>query len=86
MTTPINKVLKIREILDEPFKDTSLSPREQEAAFLALQGKTDLVITMEMELALGTVKTLLWRGRQKLGVSRPELGWWVLKRIQEVLK
>ncbi len=86
MTTPINKVLKIREILDEPFKNTVLSPREQEAAFLALQGKTDLVITMEMGLALGTVKTLLWRGRKKLGVSRPELGWWVLGQLSKVLE
>jgi len=86
MTAPILKVVKAKEILEHPFKNSGLSPAEGEVLEVALKGKTNLIISVEIKKSLPTVATLMFRGLGKLGISKPELGWWVLERVREVLK
>lgn len=88
MTEPIIKVINAKSILDHPFKNANhgLSPRQIEALEWALQGKARPLIAAEMNLPEGTVKSHLSRGLIKLGISKSELGWWVLSRIREALK
>ena len=88
MSAPIVKVINAKKILEHPFKDGNhgLSPRQVEVLEWALQGKPAPLIAAEMNIPEGTVRAHLFRALGKLGISKAELGWWVLKRIQEVLK
>ena len=88
MTPPVLKVVQAKEILAHPFKNANhgLSPRQVEVLEWALQGKPAPLIAAEMNIPEGTVRAHLFRALGKLGISKAELGWWVLKRIQEVLK
>ena len=76
----------IRDVLKYPFKNRGLSPAEIEVLEVALRGKTNLIISVEIKKSLPTVNTLMFRGLGKLGISKSELGWWVLNRIREELK
>ena len=87
MTVPIIKVTNAKEILAHPFKgDYGLSPRQIEALEWALQGKPRPVIAAEMRLPEGTVRAHMARGLAKLGVSKSELGWWVIQRVREIIE
>ncbi len=87
MTAPVVKVIDAKKILDHPFNGKSgLSPRQIEALEWALQGKPTALIAAEMNLPAGTVKAHMFRALAKLGISKSELGWWVIKRAQEALK
>jgi DNA-binding NarL/FixJ family response regulator len=77
---------KIREILEHPFKNSGLSPSEIEVLEVALRGKTNIIISVEIRKSLPTVNTLMFRGLGKLGISKSELGWWVLEKLREVLE
>ena len=76
---------KIRNILEHPFTDSGLSPAESEVLEVALKGKTNLIVAIEIKKSLPTVQTLMFRGLGKLGISKSELGWWVLERVREAL-
>lgn len=87
MTAPINKILGAKEILARPFKGNyGLSPRQIEALELALRGMPTPRMAAEMNLPAGTVKRHMFRALGKLGISKSELGWWVLERLREALK
>ena len=77
---------KIRNILEHPFENSGLSPAESEVLEVALKGKTNLIVAIEIKKSLPTVNTLMFRGLGKLGISKSELGWWVLQRVSEALK
>ncbi len=77
---------KVLDVLEHPFKNSGLSPAEIEVLEVALKGKTNLIISVEIKKSLPTVNTLMFRGLGKLGISKSELGWWVLERIRDVLK
>ncbi len=83
---PILPIIKIRDILEHPFKDNGLSPAEIEVLEWAVQGKANHLIATEVQKAVGTVNILMFRGLGKLGISKSELGWWVLQKIEEALK
>lgn len=87
MTAPILKVTRAKEILAHPFKNANhgLSPRQIEALELALQGMPTPLMAAEMNIPEGTVKAHMFRALGKLGISKSELGWWVIKRLSEVL-
>ena len=88
MSVPIVKVFDANRILDHPFTggNHGLSPRQIEALEWALQGKPTPLIAAEMNLPEGTVRAHMFRALGKLGISKSELGWWVLGRVKEVLK
>ncbi len=87
MTVPIVKVIDAKKILTHPFEgEYGLSPRQIEALEYALQGLPRPLIAAEMRLPEGTVKAHLFRGLAKLGVSKSELGWFVIQRVREALK
>lgn len=77
---------KIRNILEHPFENSGLSPAESEVLEVALKGKTNIIVSVEIKKSLPTVNTLMFRGLGKLGISKSELGWWVLERVREVLE
>ncbi|KKL79231.1 hypothetical protein LCGC14_2016900 [marine sediment metagenome] len=87
MTAPVLKVVQANEILARPFKNANhgLSPRQIEVLGWALEGKPAALIAAEMNVPEGTVRAHLFRALGKLGISKSELGWWVLKRLREVL-
>ncbi len=87
MTVPIIKVVDAKNILAHPFRgEYGLSPRQIEALGYALRGLPRPEIAKEMNLPEGTVKAHLFRGLAKLGVSKSELGWFVIQRVREALK
>ena len=87
MTVPIIKVTRVRAILDHPFKeDFGLSPRQIEALEYALKGMPTPLMAAEMNIPEGTVKAHMFRALGKLGVSKSELGWWVIQRLREVIQ
>ncbi len=87
MSAPIVKVIDAKKILAHPFNgNCGLSPRQIEALEWALQGKPTALIAAEMNLPAGTVKAHMFRALGKLGISKAELGWWVLDKVKEVLK
>ena len=88
MTPPVLKVVRANEILAHPFKNANhgLSPRQIEVLEWALEGKPAALIAAEMNVPEGTVRAHLFRALGKLGISKSELGWWVLKRLREVLE
>ncbi len=87
MTAPILKLTMVRKILDRPFKeDFGLSPRQIEALELALRGMRTSLMAAEMNLSAGTVKAHMFKALGKLGISKSELGWCVIKRLKEVMK
>ena len=53
--------------VESRFRLAGLSPREGQACLLASRGLTVREIAGEMQVSVGTVKTLLARARQKLG-------------------
>lgn len=79
------QVVKVREALEHPFKNSGLSPGEIEVLEWALQGKTNQIIAIETNKSLTTMATLLFRGLHKLGISKAELGYWVIQRAKEAL-
>jgi DNA-binding NarL/FixJ family response regulator len=87
VTAPILKVTKANEILEHPFKNANhgLSPRQIEALEWALRGLPTPMMAAEMNLPEGTVKAHMFRALGKLGISKAELGWWVLDRLRETL-
>ncbi len=88
MTVPIVKIIGAKKILAHPFENANhgLSPRQIEVLEWSLRGIPDALIATEMNLPEGTIKAHKFRALGKLGISKSELGWWVLKRLQEVLK
>jgi DNA-binding CsgD family transcriptional regulator len=87
MTVPIIKVTNAKEILAHPFKGGyGLSPRQIEALEYALKGLPRPLIAAEMNLPEGTVRAHLARGLRKLGVSKSELGWFVIERLRDVIE
>ncbi len=88
MTAPILKVTRAKEILAHPFKNANhgLSPRQIEVLEWALQGKSDVLIAAEMNIPAGTVRAHLFRALGRLGISKSELGWWVIQRIRKVME
>ncbi len=86
MTEPTVKVIDALSILEHPFENSGLSPAESEVLEVALKGKTNLIVSVEIKKSLPTVATLMFRGLGKLGISKPELGWWVLNRVREALE
>jgi DNA-binding CsgD family transcriptional regulator len=86
MTVPIIKVNKAQQILAHPFKgEYGLSPRQIEALEYALKGMPTSLMAAEMNIPEGTVKQHMFRALGKLGISKSELGWWVLDRLRETL-
>ena len=81
-----DRLIKVQDILEHPFRDNGLSPGEIEVLEWAVQGKSNVIISTEVQKAIGTVNILMFRGLGKLGISKSELGWWVLNRIREELK
>ena len=88
MMTPILKVIEAKKILAHPFKNANhgLSPRQVEVLEWALQGKPAPLIAAEMNVPEGTVRAHLFRALGKLGISKAELGWWVLEQLRRVLE
>lgn len=86
MSEPIVKVTDALLILEHPFENSGLSPAESEVLEVALKGKTNLIISVEIKKSLPTVATLMFRGLGKLDISKHELGWWVLEKVREALK
>ncbi len=87
MRTPIIKVIDANAILAHPFKNANhgLSPRQVEVLEWALQGKPAPLIAAEMNIPEGTVRAHLFKALGKLGISKAELGWWVLGKLKEIL-
>ena len=87
MTTPILKVIRAREILDNPFRDEKeLTEREREIALYAARGWTLTEISQELEIVPHTVAVFLNRIRLKLGVNRHGLTRQMIERLEEALQ
>lgn len=87
MTAPVIKVIDAKKILDRPFNGKyGLSPRQVEGLELALRGLPRSQIAKEMNITEGAVRAHLDRALRRIGISKSELGWWVLGRVKEVLK
>jgi DNA-binding NarL/FixJ family response regulator len=83
---PIHKVLQIRAILKRPFEGYGLSSSEKEILMLALRGESNASIAKNTNKPMGTVNAYSLRALKKLGISKSELGWFVIMRIWEILK
>ena len=87
MTAPINKLLAIREVLDDPIgmKD-KLSDRELEVARLRAKGWMPKQIAAQLKVKPGTVWMFLDRVRMKTGVSSGDLTRKMMERLEEALE
>ncbi len=86
MTVPIVKVIDAKKILTHPFEgEYGLSPRQIEALEWALQGMPTPLMAAAMNIPEGTVKQHMFRALGKLGISKSELGWFVIERVREAL-
>lgn len=83
---PIHKVMKIRAMLKRPFEGYGLSSSEKEFMMLALRGESNALISKNTKRPMGTVNAYSLRALKKLGISKSELGWFVIERIWEILK
>ena len=87
MTPPINKLLRIQEVLDDPIgmKD-KLSDRELEVARLRAKGYMPKQIAVMLKVKPGTVWMFLDRVRMKTGVSSGDLTRKMIERLEEALQ
>ena len=91
---PIAKVIKAKAVLKRPFEGFGLSSSEKEIMMLALRGQTNESIAADTNKPLGTINAYSNRALKKLprpntgkpGISKSELGWFVIMRIWEILK
>ena len=84
--TPIIKLQHIRAVLKRPFEGYGLSSSEKEIMMLALRGESNQTIAKNTNKPLGTVNAYSVRALKKLGISKSELGWFVILKIWEILK
>ena len=83
---PIHKVLQAQKVLESPFGGYGLSTTEKEILTLALKGHSNQGIAEAMNLPAGTVNAYGYRAQKKIGVTKSELGWFVIERLAEILK
>ncbi len=83
---PIIKLQHIGAVLRKPFKGYGLSASEIEIMLLALRGDTNELIAEKTNRPIGTVNAYSGRALKKLGISKSELGWFVIKQVKEILK
>ncbi len=89
---PIIKLQHIRAILKRPLEGYGLSSSEKEIMMLALRGQTNESIAADTNRPVGTVNAYSNRAlaklpnNGKLGISKSELGWFVILKIWEILK
>jgi DNA-binding NarL/FixJ family response regulator len=91
---PINKVIDTKAILKRPFEGYGLSSSEKEIMMLALRGQTNESIATDTNRPIGTVNAYSNRALRKLprndgsgkyGITKSELGWFVIKKVWEVI-
>ncbi len=89
---PITKLIKAKAVLKRPFEGYGLSISEKEIMMLALRGQTNESIAADTNRPVGTVNAYSNRAlaklpiNGKLGISKSELGWFVILKIWEILK
>ena len=80
------QLITIGEILQYPFEQRGLTKREAEAARLASRGLATSKIAKEMTISPHTAKTLLDRGKKKLGIPIRDYPKLVFETIELVLR
>lgn len=80
------KLEAIQEMLDDPFADRGLTPREKEVAQLAaFYGMTYREIAFELDIAGATARSHLQNVVKKLGISKSELTKLFVEQLKEVV-
>jgi len=84
---PISKVLKIKQIINDPFGDyPTLSIKERLVGKLSVMGYTLNEIAEMTDYSLGSVNVYSSKVSAVVGCSKEQLGAFILKKIKTIVE